>query len=309
MKLVVVTGLSGAGKSQALHALEDMGFYCVDNLPPMLIPNMAKLCLEHEDVIGKVALGLDTRSGAFFGEMDEALDELLRMNVRYDILYLNASDEELVRRYKETRRAHPMGSDTMLIKDIQKERQMLRGMEMRATRVIDTTTMLTRQLRETLLRLYGDGDLDKAISVNVLSFGFKHGMPQDADLVFDVRFIPNPFYIPEMRAMTGADAPVRDYVMYREETIEFEKRWRALLDCVMPGYVAEGKQQLAIGVGCTGGQHRSVALAEATGDYLKSKGYRVSVAHRDLRLAERGHDVQCESDNVLDARAGGGKEA
>ena len=153
MTLVVVTGLSGAGKSQALHALEDMGFYCVDNLPPMLIPNMAKLCLEHEDVIGKVALGLDTRSGAFFGEMDEALDELLRMNVRYDILYLNASDEELVRRYKETRRAHPMGSDTMLIKNIQKERQMLRGMEMRATRVIDTTTMLTRQLRETLLRL------------------------------------------------------------------------------------------------------------------------------------------------------------
>ena len=256
MKLVVVTGLSGAGKSQALHALEDMGFYCVDNLPPMLIPNMAKLCLEHEDVIGKVALGLDTRSGAFFGEMDEALDELLRMNVRYDILYLNASDEELVRRYKETRRAHPMGSDTMLIKNIQKERQMLRGMEMRATRVIDTTTMLTRQLRETLLRLYGDGDLDKAISVNVLSFGFKHGMPQDADLVFDVRFIPNPFYIPEMRAMTGADAPVRDYVMKFEETKTFLQK---TLD-------------------------RSVCLAIELCKGLQQAGFRCSVSHRDSAI-------------------------
>ena len=284
MKLVVVTGLSGAGKSQALHALEDMGFYCVDNLPPMLIPNMAKLCLEHEDVIGKVALGLDTRSGAFFGEMDEALDELLRMNVRYDILYLNASDEELVRRYKETRRAHPMGSDTMLIKNIQKERQMLRGMEMRATRVIDTTTMLTRQLRETLLRLYGDGDLDKAISVNVLSVGFKHGMPQDADLVFDVRFIPTPFYIPEMRAMTGADAPVRDYVMKFEETKTFLQKTLDLLEFLIPHYVSEGKDRLVIGVGCTGGQHRSVCLAIELCKGLQQAGFRCSVSHRDSAI-------------------------
>ena len=206
------------------------------------------------------------------------------MNVRYDILYLNASDEELVRRYKETRRAHPMGSDTMLIKNIQKERQMLRGMEMRATRVIDTTTMLTRQLRETLLRLYGDGDLDKAISVNVLSFGFKHGMPQDADLVFDVRFIPNPFYIPEMRAMTGADAPVRDYVMKFEETKTFLQKTLDLLEFLIPHYVSEGKDRLVIGVGCTGGQHRSVCLAIELCKGLQQAGFRCSVSHRDSAI-------------------------
>ena len=192
--------------------------------------------------------------------------------------------EELVRRYKETRRAHPMGSDTMLIKNIQKERQMLRGMEMRATRVIDTTTMLTRQLRETLLRLYGDGDLDKAISVNVLSFGFKHGMPQDADLVFDVRFIPNPFYIPEMRAMTGADAPVRDYVMKFEETKTFLQKTLDLLEFLIPHYVSEGKDRLVIGVGCTGGQHRSVCLAIELCKGLQQAGFRCSVSHRDSAI-------------------------
>ena len=282
MKLVVVTGLSGAGKSQALHALEDMGFYCVDNLPPMLIPNMAKLCREHESMINKVALGIDTRSGAFFGETEEALDELLRMNVRYDILYLNASDEELVRRYKETRRAHPMGSETMLIKNIQMERQLLRGMEQRATRVIDTTTMLTRQLRETLLRLYGDGDVDKAISVNVLSFGFKHGMPQDADLVFDVRFIPNPFYIPEMRPMNGSDQPVHDYVMSFPESQIFLEKTLDLLCFLIPHYVSEGKDRLVIGVGCTGGHHRSVAIAHALAERIRGQGWPVAESHRDL---------------------------
>ena len=189
-----------------------------------------------------------------------------------------------MRRYKETRRAHPMGSDTMLIKNIQKERQMLRGMEMRATRVIDTTTMLTRQLRETLLRLYGDGDLDKAISVNVLSFGFKHGMPQDADLVFDVRFIPNPFYIPEMRAMTGADAPVRDYVMKFEETKTFLQKTLDLLEFLIPHYVSEGKDRLVIGVGCTGGQHRSVCLAIELCKGLQQAGFRCSVSHRDSAI-------------------------
>ena len=281
MKLVVVTGLSGAGKSQALHALEDMGFYCVDNLPPMLIPNMAKLCMEHGNMIGKVALGIDTRSGAFFGETDDALDELRRMDIHYDIIYLNASDEELIRRYKETRRAHPMGSDSMLIQNIQKERQMLRGMEQRATRVIDTTTMLTRQLRETLLRLYGDGDVEKALSVNVLSFGFKHGLPQDADLVFDVRFIPNPFYIPEMRPMNGTDAPVRDYVMSFIESRIFVEKTMDMLKFLIPHYVSEGKDRLVIGIGCTGGQHRSVCLAQEIGEGLQKAGFHCAVSHRD----------------------------
>ena len=281
MKLVVVTGLSGAGKSQALHTLEDIGFYCVDNLPPMLIPNMAKLCLEDDPAIQRVALGIDTRSGAFFGHADEALDELTRMNVNYDVIYLTASNEELIRRYKETRRAHPMGSEKMLIQNIKKEREMLLGMERRATRVIDTTTMLTRQLREMLLRMYGEGDADKAISVNVLSFGFKHGIPQDADLVFDVRFIPNPFYIPEMRPMNGADQPVHDYVMSFEETHQFLNKTLDLLRFLIPNYVSEGKDRLVIGIGCTGGQHRSVCLAIEIAEGLKQAGFRCSVSHRD----------------------------
>ncbi|MGN1249356.1 MAG: RNase adapter RapZ [Candidatus Spyradocola sp.] len=281
MKLVVVTGLSGAGKSQALHTLEDIGFYCVDNLPPMLIPNMAKLCMEDDPAIQRVALGIDTRSGAFFGHADEALDELTRMNVNYDVIYLTASDEELIRRYKETRRAHPMGSEKMLIQNIKKEREMLQGMERRATRVIDTTTMLTRQLREMLLRMYGEGDTDKAISVNVLSFGFKHGIPQDADLVFDVRFIPNPFYIPEMRPMNGADQPVHDYVMSFDETHQFLDKTLDLLRFLIPNYVSEGKDRLVIGIGCTGGQHRSVCLAIEIAEGLRQAGFRSSVSHRD----------------------------
>ena len=281
MKLVVVTGLSGAGKSQALHTLEDIGFYCVDNLPPMLIPNMAKLCMEDDPSMQKLALGIDTRSGAFFGHADDALDELQRMNVHCDILYLTASDEELIRRYKETRRAHPMGSETMLIQNIEKERRMLEGMEQRATRIIDTTTMLTRQLREMLLRMYGEGDVDKAISVNVLSFGFKHGIPQDADLVFDVRFIPNPFYIPEMRPMNGADQPVHDYVMSFSESRIFLEKTLDMLKFLIPNYVSEGKDRLVIGIGCTGGQHRSVCLAMEIADGLKAAGFHSFVSHRD----------------------------
>lgn len=281
MKLVVVTGLSGAGKTQALHTLEDIGFYCVDNLPPMLIPNMAKLCMEDDPAIQRVALGIDTRSGAFFGHADEALDALREMNVNCDVLYLTASDEELIRRYKETRRAHPMGSEKLLIQNIEKEREMLRGMERRATRVIDTTTMLTRQLREMLLRMYGEGDTDKAISVNVLSFGFKHGIPQDADLVFDVRFIPNPFYIPEMRPMNGADQPVHDYVMSFEESRVFLEKTLDLLRFLIPHYVSEGKDRLVIGIGCTGGQHRSVCLAMEIAKGLQQAGFHCSASHRD----------------------------
>lgn len=281
MKLVVVTGLSGAGKSQALHTLEDIGFYCVDNLPPMLIPNMAKLCMEDDPSMQKLALGIDTRSGAFFGHADDALDELQRMHVRCDILYLTASNEELIRRYKETRRAHPMGSETMLIQNVEKERRMLEGMEQRATRIIDTTTMLTRQLREMLLRMYGEGDVDKAISVNVLSFGFKHGIPQDADLVFDVRFIPNPFYLPEMRPMNGADQPVHDYVMSFSESRIFLEKTLDMLKFLIPNYVSEGKDRLVIGIGCTGGQHRSVCLAMEIADGLKAAGFHSFVSHRD----------------------------
>ena len=235
--------------------------------------------------------------------MADAMEEA---GISYKTLFLDAADDKLIARYKSSRRRHPLCTDgTTIWQGIQRERHLLMGLRDRADFVIDTTDMLPQKLRSTIRGLFSTGSERKGLAVTVYSFGFKHGAPYDADLVMDVRFLPNPYYDPELRPLTGLDAPVRDFVRMREETIEFEQKWHELLDVVMPGYVAEGKQQLAIGVGCTGGQHRSVALAEATGDYLKSKGYRVSVAHRDLRLAERGATVESQGDNGLDPRAAG----
>lgn len=310
--LVIVTGMSGAGRTEAMHVFEDLGYFCVDNLPASLIGNVVSLNSGTGSGEGarKLALVCDARNGAFFGSLLDVLDELDERGVDFRMVFLDADDPKLVSRYKSSRRRHPLCEDgTTIAQGIQRERSLLGAVRERADLVINTTDMLPQKLRATLRAAFSQGNERRGLSVTVYSFGFKHGAPVDADLVMDVRFLPNPYYDPELRPLTGLDAPVRDFVMLRDETIEFKKRWHALLDVVMPGYVSEGKQQLAIGVGCTGGQHRSVALAEATGDYLKSKGYRVSVAHRDLRLAERGHDVQRESDNVLDARAGGGKEA
>ena len=203
------------------------------------------------------------------------------------ILFLDADDEKLIARYKSSRRRHPLCTDgSSIANGIEREREMLYDVRTQAHHVINTTDMMPAQLRSTIRALFAPGEERQGLQVTVYSFGFKHGAPVDADLVMDVRFLPNPYYDPELRPLTGPDKPVRDYVLCRSETEEFQKCWRALLDCVMPGYVAEGKQQLAIAVGCTGGQHRSVALAESTGEYLKQKGYRVSVAHRDLKLAE-----------------------
>lgn len=281
MQLLIVTGLSGAGKSTALKALEDMGFYCVDNLPPALIPEMAQLCTQTKE-IRRVALGVDTRGGVFFEGADRALSELKRREIGYEILFYDASDKELVRRYKETRRAHPLGDDGMLAEHIRMERKVLSAMRGEADRIIDTTNMLPRQAREMLLRLYGQGNFDKSIHVSVVSFGFKHGLPQEADLVFDVRFIPNPFYDTEMRPLNGLDKPVSDYVFSYEESHVFLQKTKALLCYLLPRYVSEGKVRLVVGVGCTGGQHRSVALAQALGEGLIREGFRVQVVHRDL---------------------------
>lgn len=289
--LVVVTGMSGAGRTEAMHVFEDLGYFCVDNLPSNLIPNLVELNGidggegEHK----KLAVVCDARNGDYFGSLGEELKELKRLGVEYKMLFLDADDDKLVSRYKSSRRRHPMCVDgTTIAQGIERERRLLMDLHDEADFVINTTDMLPQKLRSTIRSLFGTGCERRGLAVTVYSFGFKHGAPIDADLVMDVRFLPNPYYDPDLRNLTGLDEPVRDFVMLREETIEFNKRWHELLDVVMPGYVAEGKQQLAIGVGCTGGQHRSVALAESTGDYLKTKGYRVSVAHRDLNLAERG---------------------
>lgn len=288
--LVIVTGMSGAGRTEAMHVFEDLGYFCVDNLPSNLIPNLIALngFGEEEGEHRKIAVVCDARNGDYFGSLGEELTELKKLGVEYKMLFLDADDDKLVSRYKSSRRRHPMCAEgTTIAQGIERERRLLMDLRDEADYVINTTEMLPQKLRTTIRSLFGTGSERRGLAVTVYSFGFKHGAPIDADLVMDVRFLPNPYYDPDLRHLTGLDEPVRDFVMLREETIEFNKRWHELLDVVMPGYVAEGKQQLAIGVGCTGGQHRSVALAESTGDYLKTKGYRVSVAHRDLKLAER----------------------
>lgn len=288
-ELVIVSGMSGAGRTEAMHVFEDLGYFCVDNLPSSLIGNLLELTgmPGQPDEMRRLAVVCDARNGDFFPCLTSELKKLEKLGIDYRVLFLDAADEKLIARYKSSRRRHPLCSDgSSIAQGIERERDLLFGLRESAHHVIDTTSMLPPQLRASIRTLFAPEAGRAGLSVTVYSFGFKHGAPIDADLVMDVRFLPNPYYEPQLRELTGLDKPVRDFVLYRPETEEFERRWRALLDCVMPGYVAEGKQQLAIAVGCTGGQHRSVALAESTGDYLKSQGYRVSIAHRDLALAE-----------------------
>lgn len=298
---VIVTGMSGAGRTEAMHVFEDLGYFCVDNLPSNLITDLLKLngLPGEKGAHRHLAVVCDARNGDYFGMLIDKLDELDKREVPYKVVFLDANDEKLVSRYKSSRRRHPLCTDgTTIAQGIERERMILMEIRDRADYVIDTTDMLPQKLRSTLRELFATGHERRGLSVTVYSFGFKHGAPSDADLIMDVRFLPNPYYDPELRPLTGLDAPVRDYVMLRDETIEFCRRWHELLDVLMPGYVSEGKQQLAVAIGCTGGQHRSVALAESTGDYLKSKGYRVSVAHRDLKLAERTSARELEANQA-----------
>ncbi len=288
-ELVIITGMSGAGRTEAMHTFEDLGYFCVDNLPSALIGNLLSLTnLPGQNPSHRrIAVVCDARNGAFLNSLIQEIDEFRKSGLTYCILFLDADDDKLIARYKSSRRRHPLCSDgSTVAQGIDYERVILANIKSLANHVINTTNMLPQQLRGTINALFAQGEARASLQVCVYSFGFKHGAPTDADLVIDVRFLPNPYYDETMRKLTGLDKQVRDFVMCREETQQFLERWYALLDCVMPGYVKEGKQQLAIGVGCTGGQHRSVALAEATGDYLKQKGYRISVAHRDLKLAK-----------------------
>ena len=252
---VIVTGMSGAGRTEAMHVFEDLGYYCVDNLPSSLLAELVRVneSTEHEGGRRRLAVVCDSRNGDFFGDLEAELSSMREAGVSYKTLFLDAADDKLIARYKSSRRRHPLCTDgTTIWQGIQRERLMLMGLRDRADYVIDTTDMLPQKLRSTIRGLFATGSERKGLAVTVYSFGFKHGAPYDADLVMDVRFLPNPYYDPELRPLTGLDAPVRDFVRMREETIEFEQKWHDLLDVVMPGYVAEGKQQLAIGVGCTG---------------------------------------------------------
>lgn len=286
--LVIITGMSGAGRTEAMHSFEDLGYFCIDNLPASLLSQLVDMAVSPTGgVVSKVAVVCDARNKGFFADLHGELAKLGERGMPYRVVFLDAADDKLVARYKASRRKHPLCEEGMTIaQGIEAERGLLYTLRQEAYEVIDTTDMMPMQLRGRIRELFGERNEREGLAVTVYSFGFKHGAASDADIVIDVRFLPNPYYDPSLRPLTGLDAPVRDYVMFRDETVEFLKNWKSLLDVVMPGYVKEGKQQLAIAVGCTGGQHRSVALAEATGDYLKTRGYRVSVTHRDLALAE-----------------------
>ena len=281
IQLVVVTGMSGAGKTVAMQSFEDLGYFCVDNMPPALLGKFWELVKE-SGKISKVALVIDLRSRAFYDEIFGMLQELDdgNDNLRPKILFLDASDEELVARYKETRRAHPLAMDGRVLDGIKRERELLSEIKSKAQLVIDTSKISPRQLREELF-LNFESDQSTAFHVNVMSFGFKYGIPIDADIVMDVRFLPNPYYVKELREKTGNDQAVYDYVMNSEMTEEFYQQFIKMLRFVMPGYQKEGKSSVTIAIGCTGGQHRSVALANRIGKALQEK-YPVNITHRDM---------------------------
>ncbi|NLO20682.1 MAG: RNase adapter RapZ [Syntrophomonadaceae bacterium] len=280
LRILIITGLSGAGKTQTVNCLEDIGYYCVDNLPPALLTKFVELGIQSEGKIDKVALVMDARGGDFFLDLSRALKELEQGHLQYQILFLEASDEVLVRRFKESRRKHPLSGRWRLLEAIQIEKTMLEELRGQANVVIDTSNTSSRELREKLISLYGKQSLN-GFSINVVSFGYKMGIPLDSDLVIDVRFLPNPFYDPVMKTMTGMDPPVRDYVMKSTVTQAFNRRFLSLLKYLIPHYIKEGKTNLALSIGCTGGQHRSVVLAEHISQELNEMGYNVLVKHRD----------------------------
>ncbi len=277
----IITGLSGAGRSEAARSLEDIGFFVVDNLPPALLPKMAELAARPGGPM-RLAIVIDARGGVFFGELSKALEDLKQLHVNYRILYLEASDDSLVNRYEATRHRHPLAPADRVVEGIRKERLMMESLRGEADLVIDTSELTPHDLRDRLREAFADGAADAGLRVSVSSFGFKYGAPRDADLVLDVRFLPNPHWIDELRPLPGTDDRVRAYVAAQPAYRGFSARLRDLLDVVVPGYVAEGKSYLAVAIGCTGGRHRSVVVAEDIATYFKEKGMSSSLDHRDL---------------------------
>jgi len=282
MQFLIVTGMSGAGKSTALKFLEDAGFFCVDNLPPSLITKFAEVASKTGPAVRQAALGIDARGGDLFKDLLSELGALSSSGFNYNILFLDASDEVLVMRYKETRHNHPLALNDRVINGILKERCLLADVKKHSSFIIDTSNILPRQLKETLNEIIIQNKAFNSLMITIVSFGFKYGIPDDSDLVFDVRFIPNPFYIEELKYFTGKDAPVREFVMKQEATKAFMPKWTDLLTFLVPYYVEEGKNQLVISVGCTGGKHRSVSLSEALYSELTNHGLTAVVSHRDI---------------------------
>jgi len=282
MEFIIITGLSGAGKSQAVRVLEDSGYYCMDNLPPALLPDFADLCFQSKKKIDKVAVVVDIRGGRFFNDLFTSLDKLRKSGFKYKILFLESSDEVLIKRYKELRRPHPLSPGGRIIDGIEQERKRLDEVKKKSNYIIDTSKLTIAMLKEEILNIFLEGKESRNLTISVISFGYKKGVPLDADLMFDVRFLPNPFYIQELKELTGNDAEVRDYVMKWDQTKEFVTMLINMIDFLIPFYIKEGKNQLVIAIGCTGGQHRSVSIANVLSEDLKRKGHRVTLGHREL---------------------------
>jgi UPF0042 nucleotide-binding protein len=281
----IITGLSGAGRSEAAKCLEDLGFFVVDNIPPALLPKMAELAARPGGP-GRVATVVDARGGVFFGELSKALEELKGLSIPYHILYLEASDEDLVNRYASTRHRHPLAPADRVIEGIRKERLMMESLRGDADLIVDTSGLTPHELRDRLRDAFADAPPEAGLQVSVISFGYKYGTPRDADVVIDVRFLPNPHWVDELRPLPGTDDRVRTYVKGQQTYREFMRRLRALLGFMVPGFLAEGKAYLAVAVGCTGGQHRSVVVADELATFFRDKGLPVSVDHRDLDRGE-----------------------
>jgi len=282
MRFIVITGISGAGKSLVANYLEDAGFYCIDNLPPLLIPKIAEICSQSYRKMDKIALVIDIRGGELLNDLFPALDALKKDGHTYEILFMEASDNVVIKRYKESRRSHPLDHEGSLKKAIAEERRVLEKIKDHANYVIDTSNLTPKQLKEAITGIIVNSEEFGGLIINIISFGFKYGIPIECDLVFDVRFIPNPYYIESMKKHTGKHEDVRNYVLGMPETREFNEKLNALLDFLIPNYVKEGKSQLVIGIGCTGGRHRSVVIADELMKTLTEKKHRVVIEHRDI---------------------------
>ncbi|MFW6149516.1 MAG: RNase adapter RapZ [Atribacterota bacterium] len=287
-RFVIITGLSGAGKSVAIKCFEDLDFFCVDNIPPQLIPKFSEMCLKSRGKLYKIAFVVDIRGEIFFREIDNSLKELEEMKIHPEILFLDAKDEVIVRRFSETKRKHPLQFSQSILKNVNQERKRLKELKSRASMIIDTSHLNPRQLNIEIQR-YFQRKTTKGIQISLMSFGYKYGIPIDVDLVFDVRFLPNPYYNNELSVLSGKDDKIKDYLMQFPVTQQFIERFFSLIDFIIPYYVKEGKNYLSIAIGCTGGRHRSVFLVEQFHQLLKPKNYNIFVRHRDIKKEEKSY--------------------
>ena len=282
MKFLIVTGLSGAGKSLSIKYLEDLGYFCVDNLPPALIVKFAELWSQSRSNTENIALVIDIRGGRFFDQLQASLEELKNAGFDYNVLFLEASDEILIKRFKASRRQHPLAVDGRIIRGIKAERRKLEHIKSKASFIIDTTNMLPSDLKDEMKHLFVDGGTSEGINISIVSFGFKYGIPLDSDMVFDVRFLPNPYYVEGLKKYSGMDEGVRSYVMKWPEAVEFMNKLVDMVEFLIPNFIKEGKSQLVIAIGCTGGRHRSVTMANMLSQKLKENKHRVITEHRDI---------------------------